>query len=126
MSAFEEVQEISGNLKVDMNRERDLIQLLEKAEHTLHRLTNTMSEWIHFTFAGQGRGESKSTSPELKYSLAETLQLVGGEIKKPLLIIREFIDNLVPVVTPKSSEWHYVQAFSEELRKVELAVSLFF
>ena len=126
VSAFEEVQGISESLKVEMNRERDLIQLLEKAEHTLQKLTNTMTEWTRFASDGQGPDESKSTSPLIRYSLTEKLQIVAVEIKKPLSIIREFIDNIIPVVNPESSEWYYVQAFSEQVRKVELAVSLFF
>ena len=107
-----------------MSRERDLIQLLEKAEHTLQKLTNTMAEWTHFVFEGQGPDKSKSTSPLIRYPLTEKLQIVAVEIKKPLSIIREFIDNIIPVVSPYSSEWYYVQAFSEEVRKVELAVLL--
>ena len=124
VSVFEEVQEISGSLKVEMNRERDLIELLEKAESTLQKLTNTMAEWTHFVFEGQGPDKSKSTSPLIRYPLTEKLQIVAVEIKKPLSIIREFIDNLIPIVSPYSSEWYYVQAFSEEVKKVELAVLL--
>jgi HD-like signal output (HDOD) protein len=124
VSAFEEVQEISLSLKVEMNRERDLLQLLEKAECTLQKLTNTMAKWIHFAFDGQGPDGSELTSPVTKYSLTEKLQIVAVEIKKPLSIIREFLDNLVPAVSPDSSEWYYVQAFSEEVKKVELAVLL--
>ncbi len=126
VSALEEVQELSGSLKVEMSRERDLIQLLEKAEYTLQKLTNTIAEWTHFVFQGQGPDRSESTSPLIRYSVAEKLQIVAVEIKKPLSIIREFIDYLLPVVSPDSSEWCYVQAFSEQVRKVELEVSLFF
>ncbi len=126
VSAFEEVQDISVSLKLKMNRERDLIQLLQKAEYTLQKLTNTMSEWTRFACDGQAPGESKSNSPLIRYSLTEKLLLVANEIKKPLLIIREFIDNLIPVLRPESSEWRYVQAFSERVRKVEMAVSVFF
>ena len=126
VSALEEVQELSGSLKVEMSRERDLIQLLEKAEYTLQKLTNTIAEWTHFVFQGQGPDRSESTSPLIRYSLAEKLQIVAVEIKKPLSIMREFIDYLIPVVSPDSSEWCYVQAFSEQVKKVELEVSLFF
>ena len=124
VSALDEVQEISRSLKVEMNRERDLIQLLEKAEYTLQTLTNTMAEWTRFASDGQGPDGLKSNSPFIRYSLAEKLLIVAVEIKKPLSIIREFIDNLIPVVSPDSSEWYYVQAFSEEVKKAELAVML--
>jgi HD-like signal output (HDOD) protein len=124
VSAFDEVQEISLSLKVEMNRERDLVQLLEKAKSTLQKLKDTMAEWTQFAIAEQGPDRSKSTSPVIKYSLSEKLQMVAVEIKKPLSIMREFIDNLVPAVSPDSSEWRHVQAFSEEVTQVELAVSL--
>jgi len=124
VSAFEEVQELSGSLKLEINKERDLSQLLEKAEYTLKKLTTTMAEWTRFAFDGQGPDGPKSTSPLIRYPLTEKLQIVAVEIKKPLSIIREFIDNLVPVVSPSSREWACVQAFSEEVKKVELAVLL--
>ncbi|MGD0282737.1 MAG: HDOD domain-containing protein [Dissulfurispiraceae bacterium] len=124
VTAFEEVEQISGSLKVEMNRELDIIQLLEKAEHTLQVLQNTMAEWTQFALDGQGPDGPKSTSPVKRYSLTEKLQIVAVEIKKPLSIIREFIDNLIPAVNHGSSEWSHVQAFSEEVKKVEQAVLL--
>ncbi len=124
VSVFEEVQEISASLKVAINREHELMQLLEKAQYTLQKLTNTMADWTHYVFEGQSPDKSKSTSPLIRYPLTEKLQIVAVEIKKPLSIIREFIDNLVPAVGPDSSEWYYVQAFSEEVKKVEQAVLL--
>ncbi len=122
--AFDEVEEISRYLKVEISRERDLIQLLEKAKYTLRKLTETMAKWTHFVLDGQSSGGAKSTSPMVGYSLTEKLQIVAVEIKKPLTIIRAFIDNLVPTVSHDSNEWNYVQACSEEVKKVELAVLL--
>ncbi len=124
VSAFEEVQDISGSLKLEMNRERDLVHLLEKAEDTLQKLTNAMAEWTRFAFDGQGTDGPQANSPVTRYSLTEKLLLVAVEIKKPLSIIREFIDNLIPVLSPDSSEWRHVQTFSEEVKKAELAVLL--
>lgn len=121
VSAFNEVQEISEALKVKMSREGDLIELLEKANYTLQRLTLTMAKWVFFAFDGKGPDGSE---PIAQYSLAERLQMVAFEIKKPLEIIREFIDNLVPAISPDSKEWSYASAVSEEVKKVELAVLL--
>lgn len=121
VSVFNEVQEISESMKVGMSRERDLIELLEKADFTLQKLTLTMAKWIFFVFDGKGRDGSE---PMARYSLSERLQMVAFEIKKPLEIIREFIDNLVPSISPDSREWSYVKAITEEVRKVELAVLL--
>src|SRR5208337_2792092 len=97
-AAFDEVEDISRILKVEMSRERDLIQLLEKANYTLQKLTETMAKWTHFVLDGQSSGGTKPASPMLQYSLTEKLQIVAVEIKKPLAIIRAFIDNLVPTV----------------------------
>ncbi len=124
VTAFEEVEQISGSLKVEMNREQDIIQLLEKAEHTLQELQKTMAEWTQFALDGPGPEGPKATSPAKRYSLKEKMQIVAVEIKKPLSIIREFIDNLVPAVNPDSKEWSHVQAFDEEVKKVEQAVAL--
>src|SRR5208337_2093884 len=66
VSAFEEVQEISHSLKVEMNREHDLIQLLEKAENTLQKLSKTMTEWTRFASDGQDPDEAKSNSPVIR------------------------------------------------------------
>lgn len=119
--AFNEVQEISESLKLKMSREGDLTELLEKANYTLQKLTLTMAKWIFFVFTGKGRDSSE---PMSQYSLTEKLQLVASEINKPLGIVREFVDNLVPAVSPGSTEWGRVQTFSEEVKKVELAVLL--
>lgn len=124
VSAFEEVQEISRSFKVEINRELEIRLLLEKAGYTLQKLTSTMAEWTRFASDGQGPEGSKSNSQARRYSMAEKLLTVAVEIKKPLSVIREFIDNLIPVVSPDSREWHYVQAFSEEVKKAELAVLL--
>ncbi len=121
VSVFNEVQEISESMKVKMSREGDLIELLEKADFTLQKLTLTMAKWIFFVFDGKGRDGSE---PMARYSLTERLQMVAFEIKKPLEIIREFIDNLVPSISPDSREWSHVKAITEEVRKVELAVLL--
>ncbi|MBF0560235.1 MAG: HDOD domain-containing protein [Nitrospirae bacterium] len=120
-SAFNEVQEISETLKVKVSREADLIKLLEKVHFTLQKLTLTMAKWVFVVFDGKGRDGSE---PMAQYSLTERLQMVAFEIKKPLLIIREFIDNLVPSISPDSREWSRVQAINEEVKKVELAALL--
>lgn len=120
-SAFNEVQEISESLKIRMSREGDLIELLEKANFTLQKLTLTMAKWIFFVLDGKGRDGSE---PMSRYSLTERLQMVAFEIKKPLEIIREFIDNLVPSISPDSREWSHVRAIKEEVKKVELATLL--
>ncbi|MGO9014597.1 MAG: HDOD domain-containing protein [Dissulfurispiraceae bacterium] len=121
VSAFNEVQEISETLKVNMSREGDLIKLLEKANFTLQKLILTMTKWIFFVFNGKGLDGSQLMA---QYSLTERLQMVAFEIKKPLEIIREFIDNLVPSISPDSREWSHVQAITEEVKKVELAALL--
>lgn len=121
VAAFTEVQEISETLKVDVSREGDLIKLLEKANFTLRKLTLTMAKWIFYVFDGKGRDGSE---PMARFSLTERLQMVAFEIKKPLEIIREFIDNLAPSISPDSREWSHVRAITEEVKKVELAVLL--
>ncbi len=121
VSAFNEVQEISETLDVHVSREGDLIKLLEKANFTLQKLTLTMAKWIFFVFEGKSRDGSE---PMAQYSLTERLQMVAFEIKKPVEIIREFIDNLVPSISHDSREWSHVKAITEEVKKVELAALL--
>ena len=120
-SAFHDVQEISESLHVKISREEDLIELLGKAKYTLEKISLTISKWILFAFDGQGEAGS---DPMVQYSLTERLQEVTFEIARPLAIIREFIDNLVPVVSPNTKEWKYVIAVSQEVKKVELAALL--
>ncbi len=121
VSTFNEVRDISESLNVNVCRDGDLIELLEKANFTLQKLTPTMAKWINFVFDGKGRDGSEAMA---QYSLTERLQIVAVEIKKPLQIIREFIDNLVPSISPNSREWSHVKAITEEVKKLELAILL--
>jgi HD-like signal output (HDOD) protein len=121
VSAFNEVEEISETLKVNVSREGDVIKLLEKANLILQNLSLTMAKWIFFVLDGKDGDESE---PMGRFSLTERLQMVAFEIKKPLEIIREFVDNLVPSISPDSREWSQVKAITEEVKKVELAALL--
>jgi len=121
VSAFREVQEISECLQVKMSREKDLIELLEKAKYTLDKMTVAVSKWVFYVFDGRELNGSESIG---QYSLSERLQTIASEIKKPLDIIRAFIESLASTTSPNSGEWRHVNAVREEVKKVELAVML--
>ncbi|MGO9378793.1 MAG: HDOD domain-containing protein [Dissulfurispiraceae bacterium] len=121
VTAFTAVEEIAATLQVKINREGDLVDLLEKLNITLQQITVTISNWIFFIFDPNGGSGSQLLA---QYSLTEKLQLVAKEIRKPVEIIRDFIDTLTPSISPDSKEWSHVEAIAETVRKVELAAML--
>ena len=83
LTTFEQVEEIAGSLRVELNREKDLLRIVEKANMALSRISDQIYE-------GQGIQDSKKSLPGFesfdisKDSTANTLQAVAHEIRNPL------------------------------------------
>lgn len=120
-TTFEEVQDIAGSLRIEMNKEKDLLGLMEKANHALsllsERIAGLQSETNLPSF------ESLSDKPSGQADVSETLQAVAHEIRNPLVAVAGFARKLAATVDPTSKGGQYARIILEEARRLETALS---
>ncbi|MBF0559048.1 MAG: HDOD domain-containing protein [Nitrospirae bacterium] len=119
VSTFNEVQGVAEGLKVDMNRDKDLIGLVEKANLSLGELSGKMLELQekvskHGLPSFEQIGDFKNR-PDIK----DTLQAVAHEIRNPLMAVGGFAKKLSAALDPSSEEWKYVQIIVDEAVRLE-------
>ncbi|HMK61162.1 MAG TPA: HDOD domain-containing protein [Dissulfurispiraceae bacterium] len=119
-ACFDEVQEIAESLKVETNRQNDMLELVEKANRALSVLSDRMiqineadSRFVLPTFAGL---DNQSDAAQ------RTMQAVAHEIRNPLVTIGGFAKKLEKTLNPASSEWQYVRIIVEESVRLEQAL----
>ncbi len=123
LATFEEVEEIAGSLKLELNKERDLLELIEKANQGLGRISekinryqNKLSHQDLPAFETLGKGEEKS-------SVEYTLQAVAHEIRNPLVSVAGFAKRLAKTLDPESQGGKYVHIILEEAKRLETALN---
>ena len=121
LTTFDQVQDVADNLRVELNKERDLIEIMEKANRVLSEISGKMSEFqgIHhqtplpsFDSLGEDRGRE-----------AHTLQAVAHEIRNPLLAVGGFARKLAASLDPASKGGEYAKIILEEASRLERALS---
>ena len=123
VSTFDEVQEVADGLKVDMNKEKDLIALIEKANFSLGVLSEKMLE-LQETALKNGLPSFESLGDlEENSAVRDTLQAVAHEIRNPLLAVSGFAKKLSTALDPSSDGWKYVQIIVAESRRLESALA---
>ncbi|MGO9378232.1 MAG: HDOD domain-containing protein [Dissulfurispiraceae bacterium] len=120
VSTFDEVQEIAESLTVEMDRQHDILELVEKANKALSALSEKMiqineadSRFALPTFAGLNTQDSAAK---------KALQAVAHEIRNPLVTIGGFARKLERTLNPASNEWQYVRIIVEESARLESAL----
>jgi len=120
---FEQVEEIGKNLSVELNRDKDLLTIMENAHEALSRLSDRIS------------GKEDATSPDRLPSfdslkkesegaiVTNTLQAVAHEIRNPLLAVGGFARKLSASLDPLSDSGKYVRIILEEAKRLESALS---
>ena len=120
-TTFQEVQAIAEGLRVELNRERDLLDIMEKANQTLSQISEKL--------AAAQVVEKKKQLPSLDSLTAEsdpvvqTLQAVAHEIRNPLLAVGGFARKLSEVLDPSSDEGKYATIILKEATRLECAFS---
>ncbi len=122
LATFEQVQDIAENFKLDLNKEKDLMEVMEKANRALSQISEKMTEF-------QDTAPPKKTLPSFD-SLNEkgdivdhTLQAVAHEIRNPLTTIGGFAKKLAATLEPSSEEGKYAQVILKEALRLEKALS---
>jgi len=123
ISTFDVVQDIAEGLKVEMNRDKDIIALVEKANLSLAELSERVLE-LQGAVSKQGLpsfeqlGDLKNL-PDVK----EILQAVAHEIRNPLMAVGGFAKKLSLALDPSSEGWKYVQIIVDESNRLESALA---
>ncbi len=118
--SFDQVEEIGRNLRVELNREKDLLAIMEKANEALSRLSDRLSKekdpfrHDHIpSFDSLQKGEL----------IDLTLQAVAHEIRNPLMSVGGFARRLSSSLDPSSESGRYVRIILEEAMRLEKALS---
>ena len=100
IAAFCEVEEIANSFRVEVNREKDLLEIMEKANKVLAYLSGQLSADPHSASAMpsfQSLNTVKSTD-----TVQHTLQAVAHEIRNPLVSVGGFVKKLSTVLDTSS------------------------
>ncbi len=121
VSTFEEVQDIAESLRIEMNKEKDLLDLMEKANRALsgisEKIASLQDETSLPSFATLCERHESQTN------VNETLQAVAHEIRNPLVAVAGFARKLAATVDPLSKGGKYAQIILEEAQRLETALS---
>lgn len=125
LAAFEEVEGIAANLKIEMDREKDLLELMEKANRALSKISEKISALQYGSPNPIGTLPSFATlreEVEGKDYVAHTLQAVAHEIRNPLVAVAGFARRLSGTLDPSSKGGKYAQIILDEARRLEEAL----
>jgi two-component system, cell cycle response regulator len=121
IAIFCEVEEIADSFRVEVNREKDLLEIMEKANRVLASLSEQLSRDPHPASvmpSFQSLNTVKSSD-----AVQHTLQSVAHEIRNPLVSVGGFVKKLSTMLDASSQGWEYVQIILEETKKLEQALS---
>jgi HD-like signal output (HDOD) protein len=121
METFDHVEEIATALQFEVQKEKDLLALLESANKELSRLSQTVSG-CQAVDEGVGPPSLESIDQEDQI-VTQTLQAVAHEIRNPLMAVGGFARKLAESLDPSSKNGKYVQVVLEEARRLEAVLS---
>ncbi|MBF0506023.1 MAG: HDOD domain-containing protein [Nitrospirae bacterium] len=123
IATFDEVQQVAGGLKVEMDKDKDILGLVEKANVSLSGLSEKILE-LQETASKHGLPSFENmTEIENDQDVKYTLQAVAHEIRNPLMAVSGFAKKLSGALDPSSDGWKYVQIIIDESVRLESALS---
>jgi HD-like signal output (HDOD) protein len=122
LATFEQVEEIAGSLKLELNKERDLLELIEKANQSLSRVSEKMITYqdalSQYALPAFEALSKKKAGASVEY----TLQAVAHEIRNPLTAVAGFARRLSKTLDPASESGKYASIILEEAKRLETAL----
>ena len=124
INTFEQVEDIAEGLSLDMNREQDLMLIMEKANNSLAQIYDRVSKADEHI-----KGSSLpsfDSMDENDPAVSQTLQAVAHEIRNPLLAVGGFARRLSTSLDPYSKGGRYAVIILKEAERLEKALSHMF
>jgi HD-like signal output (HDOD) protein len=122
LDAFDQVESLAESLNLELNRDRDLLDIMEKANAALARISERIPPAEYppdVKLPSSFHGLTSAKNP----AVDETLQAVAHEIRNPLVSVGGFVKRLSKTIDPSSKTWDYVQIILDETRKLEEALA---
>ncbi len=113
---FEEVEEIGHHLKIQVDRDGDIVTLLEKANAALTEISQRLAE------CAAGKPATLPTMETLdsgQPTTTEVLQAVMHEIRNPLMTVGGFVTRLARTLGSDSEGSRYVEVILQEASRLE-------
>jgi HD-like signal output (HDOD) protein len=121
ISTFEQVEEIAANLRVEINKEKDLLAIMEKANQALGRISEKLS--TQEVSSGRPIPPSFASLEQEGKDIKQTLHAVAHEIRNPLLAVVGFAKRLSDSLDPSSKAGEYVRIILREASRLEMVLS---
>lgn len=120
LTTFDQVQDIADTFEVGVNREMDLLALMEKANYELSKISEKMfdsnlpaqRELLSNFEENQGEGDGGATFPS-------TLQSIAHQVQNPLAAVSGFAKKLVASEDSNSQSTQYAQVILQEVLRIE-------
>lgn len=117
LDTFQQVKEIADVLSLEVNGEKDLMAIMEKANQALIRISQKMSR---FSREGISRHlPSMETLDQEEKTVSLTLQAVAHEIRNPLMTVGGFARRLANSLDEESKLKDYTKVILEEAKRLE-------
>ncbi|MEM5787347.1 MAG: HDOD domain-containing protein [Syntrophobacteraceae bacterium] len=121
IGTFAEVEAIAQSLKLEVDKEKDLMDVMERANRALVRISQQISR------CSDGEPREKLPSFEsINYhskNVTDTLQAVAHEIRNPLTAVGGFARRLATSLDPASPSGKYAKVILEEALRLENVLS---
>jgi HD-like signal output (HDOD) protein len=124
LATFEQVQSIAESVKMEVDREKDLMEILEKANKALSQISEMVYRDALQTPVR--RLPAFEDLQEREYTdalVSRTLQAVAHEIRNPIQAVGGFARKLSSLFDPVSEGGQYVQIIIEEAMRLEKALA---
>lgn len=119
VTTFEQVEGIADSLKVEFNRDKDLMEVMEKANRALIQISEKMPGSHPISL---DRRLPSFEDLDKEGIVTHTLEAVAHEIRNPLVAVGGFAKKLASTLDPSSEEGQYVQIILEEAMRLEKAL----
>lgn len=122
LDTFRQVDDIAACLKVEVDREKDLISVMEKANIALSQISDRIARGEEAVREG-GELPSFDTINSSDHAVNFTLQAVAHEIRNPLMAVGGFAKKLSDSLEPDSEGGRYLKIILKEAARLEKVLS---
>ncbi len=121
VETFAGVEAVAHGLKLEINKEKDLMEVMEKANCALVRISRKISQFSTGNF--QEKLPSLASIDYTSKAVTDTLRAVAHEIRNPLTAVGGFARRLAVSLDPGSQPGKYARVILEEAQRLEEILS---